>query len=96
VSNRKALIESGTLGPKGHVQVVVPHLTESYSSQYDPNEEMVAFCTLRQFPTKPEHAIEWAKEKVSCIVPLRYKFLRGNTGELSTRSTKRLGLTVGL
>ena len=26
------LLESGTLGPKGHVQVILPHLTESYSS----------------------------------------------------------------
>ena len=51
VSNQRPLLESGTLGPKGHVQVmnvtqwtphplclchlqvVVPHLTESYSSQ---------------------------------------------------------------
>lgn len=29
---RKSLLESGTLGTKGNVQVVIPHLTESYSS----------------------------------------------------------------
>ena len=29
---RKPLLESGTLGTKGKVQVVIPHLTESYSS----------------------------------------------------------------
>lgn len=29
---RKPLLESGTLGTKGNVQVVIPHLTESYSS----------------------------------------------------------------
>jgi ubiquitin-activating enzyme E1 len=28
----KPLLESGTLGTKGNVQVVIPHLTESYSS----------------------------------------------------------------
>ena len=33
VTNQRALLESGTLGTKGHVQVIVPHLTESYSSQ---------------------------------------------------------------
>jgi molybdopterin/thiamine biosynthesis adenylyltransferase len=27
VSNKVALLESGTLGPKGHVQVIVPYLT---------------------------------------------------------------------
>jgi hypothetical protein len=26
------MIDSGTLGPKGHVQIVVPFKTESYSS----------------------------------------------------------------
>ncbi len=30
VSARTPMIESGTLGPKGHVQVVVPGKTESY------------------------------------------------------------------
>jgi len=26
------LLESGTLGPKGHVQVIIPYKTESYGS----------------------------------------------------------------
>lgn len=33
VSNQCPLIDSGTMGPKGHVQVIMPHLTESYTSQ---------------------------------------------------------------
>ena len=33
VSNQRPLIDSGTMGPKGHVQVIVPHVTESYTSQ---------------------------------------------------------------
>ena len=33
MSNQCPLIDSGTMGPKGHVQVIVPHLTESYTSQ---------------------------------------------------------------
>jgi len=32
VGARVPMIDSGTLGPKGHVQVVTPHLTESYAS----------------------------------------------------------------
>ena len=33
VTNQRALLESGTMGAKGHVQVIVPHLTESYGNQ---------------------------------------------------------------
>ena len=33
VTNQRPLLESGTMGAKGHVQVIVPMLTESYSSQ---------------------------------------------------------------
>jgi len=32
VSARIPLLESGTLGPKGHVQVIVPFKTETYGS----------------------------------------------------------------
>jgi len=39
VENKVPLFESGTLGPKGHVQVIIPYLTESYGSQNDPVEE---------------------------------------------------------
>mmetsp|Transcript_10452 Transcript_10452/g.10509 ORF Transcript_10452/g.10509 Transcript_10452/m.10509 type:complete len:85 (-) Transcript_10452:327-581(-) len=32
VSARVPLIDSGTLGPKGHVQMIIPFKTESYAS----------------------------------------------------------------
>lgn len=32
ITTKIPLLESGTLGPKGHVQVILPHLTESYGS----------------------------------------------------------------
>jgi molybdopterin/thiamine biosynthesis adenylyltransferase len=32
VTAKTPLLESGTLGPKGHVQVILPNLTESYAS----------------------------------------------------------------
>ena len=35
VTNQRPLLESGTMGAKGHVQVIVPHLTESYSTQVE-------------------------------------------------------------
>ena len=33
VDTGKPLLESGTTGAKGHTQIIVPHLTESYGSQ---------------------------------------------------------------
>jgi len=57
----KPLVESGTLGTKGNVQIVVPYMTESYSSSTDPPEQGIPLCTLRSFPAKIDHTIAWAK-----------------------------------
>ncbi|OHF01457.1 ubiquitin-activating enzyme E1 [Colletotrichum orchidophilum] len=59
---RKPLLESGTLGTKGNTQVVLPHLTESYSSSQDPPEKEFPMCTVRSFPNKIEHTIAWSKD----------------------------------
>jgi ubiquitin-activating enzyme E1 len=56
------LLESGTLGAKGNVQVVFPHATESYSSSADPPEKSIPICTLKNFPNAIEHTIQWARE----------------------------------
>lgn len=58
---KKPLLESGTLGTKGNVQIVYPYLTESYSSSQDPPEKSIPLCTLRSFPNKIDHTIAWAK-----------------------------------
>ena len=58
----KPLLESGTLGTKGNTQVVLPRITESYSSSQDPPEQSFPMCTLRSFPNKIEHTIAWARE----------------------------------
>lgn len=54
----KPLLESGTLGTKGNTQVVVPHLTESYSSSQDPPEKETPSCTVKNFPNAINHTIE--------------------------------------
>jgi ubiquitin-activating enzyme E1 len=59
---RKPLFESGTLGTKGNTQVVVPFLTESYSSSQDPPEKSIPICTLKNFPNAIEHTIQWARD----------------------------------
>lgn len=62
---RKALLESGTLGTKGNTQVVIPHLTESYSSSSDPPEKSIPICTLTNFPNAIHHTIQVKKKKKS-------------------------------
>uniref|UniRef100_A0A8K9VBV4 Ubiquitin-activating enzyme E1 C-terminal domain-containing protein n=1 Tax=Oncorhynchus mykiss TaxID=8022 RepID=A0A8K9VBV4_ONCMY len=63
VSNQKALLDSGTMGTKGHTEIIVPNLTESYNSHRDPPEEEIPFCTLKSFPAVIEHTIQWARDK---------------------------------
>jgi len=64
VANRKPLLESGTLGPKGHVQVIVPFKTESYGSQNDPEvSNDIPQCTLKMFPEEAIHCVEWARDQ---------------------------------
>ena len=59
---RKPLVESGTLGTKGNVQVVLPFTTESYSSTQDPPEKSIPICTLKNFPNAIEHTLQWARD----------------------------------
>ncbi|XP_053405676.1 ubiquitin-like modifier-activating enzyme 6 isoform X2 [Mercenaria mercenaria] len=63
VTAQRSLLESGTMGTKGHTQVIVAHLTESYGSQRDPPDEEVPYCTLKSFPANIEHCIQWARDK---------------------------------
>lgn len=64
VENSKPLVESGTLGPKGHVQVIIPFQTESYGSKRDPEEDNeIPYCTLKMFPEETLHCLEWARDK---------------------------------
>mmetsp|Transcript_140086 Transcript_140086/g.349111 ORF Transcript_140086/g.349111 Transcript_140086/m.349111 type:complete len:1038 (+) Transcript_140086:74-3187(+) len=58
----KPLLESGTLGTKANVQVVLPHLTQSYGDSQDPPEESIPLCTLKHFPHAIEHTIEWSRD----------------------------------
>ncbi|EIE91582.1 hypothetical protein G6F46_007917 [Rhizopus delemar] len=59
---RKPLLESGTLGTKGNTQVIIPFVTESYSSSQDPPEKSIPICTLKNFPNAIEHTIQWARD----------------------------------
>lgn len=60
---KKSLIESGTLGTKGNVQTIVPHMTESYGSSVDPPEASIPVCTIKTFPNQIEHCVQWCREQ---------------------------------
>ncbi|KAJ1057350.1 hypothetical protein K5549_022041 [Capra hircus] len=59
----KSLLESGTLGTKGNVQVVIPFLTEAYSSSQEPPEKSIPICMLKHFPNAIEHTLQWALDE---------------------------------
>ena len=58
----KPLIDSGTMGSRGSVQVVVPNVTESYGSTKDQDTSEIPICTIKSFPYKPAHTIQWSRE----------------------------------
>ena len=62
VAYQKALVDAGTLGPKGNVQVVIPHKSESYGSSADPPEPAIPVCTLKNFPYAISHTIQWGRD----------------------------------
>jgi ubiquitin-activating enzyme E1 len=62
VENNKPLVDSGTLGTKGNVQVIIPHLSEPYSASNDPPEKEVPLCTIKNFPYLIDHTIQWARD----------------------------------
>jgi len=76
VTAKTPLLESGTLGPKGHVQVIMPYKTESYGSQEDPKEDAeIPHCTLKMFPEETLHCVEWARDKFGKLFTQRPKGL---------------------
>jgi len=64
VFHRKPLLESGTMGTKGNVQVVVPYVTESYGSSVDPPTPETPVCLLHSFPNNIEHCLQWGRELI--------------------------------
>lgn len=55
------LIESGTAGFNGQVQVIVPGLSECYDCHPKPISKSFAVCTIRSTPSLPIHCVVWAK-----------------------------------
>ncbi len=63
IKYEKPMLNSGTEGTLGNVQVIIPYLTESYGSTKDPESKSTfPICTIKSFPYRPEHTIQWARE----------------------------------
>lgn len=71
VENQRPLVESGTMGTKGNVQVIIPHLSANYGSTRDPPEAGIPLCTLKSFPSQIEHTIQWARDKWTTLFGLK-------------------------
>ncbi|GAB6032431.1 Ubiquitin-like modifier-activating enzyme 6 [Chamberlinius hualienensis] len=67
IDNCRPYLDSGTFGNKGHVQVILPHMTESYASQSDPVDDEIPYCTLKSFPATISHTIQWARDKFDSL-----------------------------
>ncbi|XP_066519656.1 ubiquitin-like modifier-activating enzyme 1 [Hoplias malabaricus] len=63
VQFQRPMLEGGTLGSKGHTLVVVPHLTESYGPVSSSGEKAIPLCTLKHFPHRIEHTLQWARDQ---------------------------------
>lgn len=76
VTFKKPLLESGTLGTKGNVQVIVPHLTESYGSSSDPQDGGIPICTIKSFPNELSHTVQWSREYFEEYFTIKIKTLQ--------------------
>ncbi|KAG5466887.1 hypothetical protein LSCM1_01064 [Leishmania martiniquensis] len=58
----KVLVEAGTMGTGGNVDIIVPGRTSSYADGGAADQTGgVPMCTLRNFPYIYDHCIEWAR-----------------------------------
>ncbi|XP_063243437.1 SUMO-activating enzyme subunit 2 [Bacillus rossius redtenbacheri] len=55
------LIESGTAGYNGQVELIKKGLSECYACMPKPRQKSFASCTIRNTPSEPIHCIVWAK-----------------------------------
>jgi ribosomal protein L12E/L44/L45/RPP1/RPP2 len=93
VRTHRPLVESGTLGSKGHVQVIVPKMTENYGQVQDANEEgSIPICTLKMFPEETIHCVEWAKDRFDSLFSQTVKSLQRVIEEYIAKKTLAKGV----
>ncbi|KAJ5159519.1 Ubiquitin-activating enzyme E1-like [Penicillium canariense] len=75
------LIESGTTGFNGQVQVIEKGKTECYDCNPKETPKSYPICTIRSTPTQPIHCIVWAK---SYLLPELFGVSEDEAVELDT------------
>ncbi|KAM8914743.1 ubiquitin-like modifier-activating enzyme 1 [Spinachia spinachia] len=91
VQHQKPLVEGGTLGCQGSTVVVVPHLTKSYGPNTSSSNEAIPLCTLKNFPHRIEHTLQWARDQFEGL----FKHTPGNVN-LFLRDEGFVERTLGL
>ncbi|KAJ1407798.1 hypothetical protein B484DRAFT_337152, partial [Ochromonadaceae sp. CCMP2298] len=97
---QKPMLESGTLGAKGHTQIVVPFKTENYGATRDPPEKSIPVCTLKHFPNQIEHTLQWARDwfeeaySIAAQETVQYLTLDSFASSLAAQQNMRLDTLV--
>eukprot|EP01006_Ploeotia_vitrea_P023268 TRINITY_DN55708_c0_g1_i1.p1 TRINITY_DN55708_c0_g1~~TRINITY_DN55708_c0_g1_i1.p1 ORF type:complete len:1093 (-),score=223.50 TRINITY_DN55708_c0_g1_i1:123-3329(-) len=60
---QKSLLESGTMGTKCNMQVVIPHKTTNYGSRADPDTKEAPECALHNFPHNINHCLSLGRSE---------------------------------
>ena len=62
---KKKLIDSGTMGLKAKSNIVIPFYSKTLGERNFLNDDIkkIPYCTLKFYPSRIEHCIEWAKDK---------------------------------
>jgi len=59
----KILLNIGTSGVRAKADVIIPKKTYPLEININENEDNINVCTIKQFPFRIEHCIQWSKEK---------------------------------
>jgi ubiquitin-activating enzyme E1 len=71
IAHQRPMLDAGMMGPLASVQAVVPFLSEPWSATRDPPDRETPVCTLKHFPYKTEHTVQWARELFDALFTAR-------------------------
>lgn len=92
----KPMLEAGTQGTQGSASVFIPDVTEGYSALAIASEDIsYPVCTVRHFPTKVEHTLQWAQDEFEGLFHLSAETInrhQQNSTSLATEGPQMLTL----
>ncbi|XP_061430031.1 ubiquitin-like modifier-activating enzyme 1 isoform X2 [Lethenteron reissneri] len=95
VNHRKPLLESGTEGLEGSVQVVVPFLTQSYGCVANPTKKTIPLCSVRSNPSTTAHTLQWAKEEFEELFAVQVKHAKECVQSVQALGERVQSLSLG-